>query len=355
MTSRLLLGLLLSAGIAGAEDLRLSASCDDQGNLVLHGEGPFGSGETVEIRLLKLVGSSREYKAGKQVQSAARMFDAMLEPGDLPPGEYVVEVRVAGLAAAVGVQLSSLKAVELAREEEQKVLLGLYRRLRAEAKDLEEAIAVADAETRASRLRTWEKGATALAKEIERREVTQLTAAKQALSQAVGLLVVLSRVHRGVADEEMGDLLKKHMVLREDGTPREASDVLEVGRRDFGGALADAFAGVMRKSMEELDRALAKVQGKKREFDGFRSTAGAWAARVSKSCDREKGNVPPDGPYPEPVADDVSQLRAWLRDLADAYCQTFDRDLGPGAFTRINELRGRIETRLTQIVERARQ
>ncbi len=355
MTSRLLLCLLLFAGAAGADDLRLSASCDEQGNLVLHGEGPFGSGETVEIRLLKCVGTSREYKTGKQVQSAARSFDAMVEPGDLPPGEYVVEVRVGGLAAAVGVQLSSLKAVEQAREEEQKVLLGLYRKLRTEEKELEDALAVADQETRDSRLRAWEKGAVSLARDIERRDVTQLAAAKQALAEAVGLLVVLSRVHRGVADEQMGDLLKKHMVLREDATPKDASEVLETGRRDFAGALADAFAGVMRKSTDELDRALSRVQGKKKEFEGFRSTAGAWGARVSKSCDREKGNVAPDGPYPEPLADDVSHLRTALRELAEAYCQTFDRDLGPAAFARISDLRTRIEARLAQISERARQ
>lgn len=355
MTSRLLLGLLLSAGVLGADDLRLSASCDEQGNLVLHGEGPFGSGETVVIRLLKCVGTSREYKTGKQVPSAARTFDAVVEPGDLPPGEYVVEVRVAGLAAAVGVQLSSLKAIEQAREEEQKVLLGLYRKLRSEEKELEVALAVADQETRDSRLRAWEKGALSLSQDIERREISQLTAAKQALSEAVALLVVLSRVHRGVADEQMGDLLKKHMVLREDATPKDPSEVLETGRRDFAGALADAFAGVMRKSVDELDRALARVQGKKKEFEGFRSTAGAWGARVSKSCDREKGNIAPDGPYPESIADDVTWLRAALRELAEAYCQTFDRDLGPAAFTRIGELRTRIDARLGQIAEGARQ
>lgn len=355
MTSRLFLGLLLSAGMAVADDLRLSASCDEQGNLVLHGEGPFGSGETVDIRLLKCSGASREYKTGKQVPSAARTFDAVVEPGDLPPGEYVVEVRVAGLAAAVGVQLSSLRAIEQAREEEQKILLGLYRRLRAEVKELEGAIAVSDQETRDSRLRAWEKGAAALAKEIERREVTQLVAAKQALTETVGLLVVLSRVHRGVADEQMGDLLKKHMVLREDATPKDPSEVLETGRLDFAGALADAFTGIMRKSVDELDRALARVQGKKKEFDGFRSTAGAWGARVSKSCDREKGNVEPDGPYPEAIADDLAWLRAALRELAEAYCQTFDRDLGPAAFTRISDLRTRIEARLGRISEGARQ
>jgi hypothetical protein len=59
MKVRALLALLLAAAITRADDLRLSASCDDQGNLMLHGEGPFGSGETVDIRLLRCVGNSR--------------------------------------------------------------------------------------------------------------------------------------------------------------------------------------------------------------------------------------------------------------------------------------------------------
>lgn len=355
MTARVLLLLVCAAGLSGADDLRLSASCDDQGNLILHGEGPFGSGETVEIRLLRCVGTSREYKAGRQVASAARSFDAVLEPGDLPTGEYVVEVRVAGLAAAVGVNLSSLRAVEIARGEELEVLLGLYRKVQTESKKLGEALSAVDEETRASRLRTWEKGALALGKDIDRRDVTQLVSARQVLSEGVGLLVILARVHRGVADQEMGDLLKKHMVLHDDATPKEVSEVLETCRKNFAGALAESFTTVMRKSVEELDRTWSRAQGKKKEADKFRSNAAAWASRVSKSCDQEKAGVAPDGPLSTEIVEEIGRLRAAMRELADTYIQTFDRDQGPAALNRIVAVQGRVEACLTQIAERARQ
>lgn len=356
MATRVVLVLVLAAVLAFADDLRLSATCDDQGNLILHGEGAFGAGETVDIRLFRCVDSSREYKAGKQVQSGSGVFDATLEPGDLPIGDYVVEVRVAGLAAGVGVHLSSLRAVEKAREEEQRVLLGFWRRIRAESRELDATLAIVDRETRESRLETWEKGALSLASEIERRDSSQLAEARQALREAVELLVVLSRVHRCVADAEMGDLLKKHMVMNEDGAPKRASEVLETGRRAFAGSLADSFCGVMRKSLEEIDRALARVEGKKKkEAERFRSTVGAWAAGVSKSCDRERKNIIPDGPYADAVGEEIGRLRSCLRELADASCLCLDRDAEPDAFRRISTLRTRIDTCLTRISELARQ
>lgn len=355
MTRQALLACaVLLAAAARADDLRLSASCDDGGNLSLHGEGPFASGETVDVRLLHVVGSSREYKSGKQVLSNARSFDAVIEPGDLPPGDYVVEVRVAGLAAAVGVQLTSLRGIEEERGEEEKTLLAWYRRLRAEEKGLEQVLQVVDQDARASKLRAWEKGTSAIAKEIGRKETPQIPAARQALADLAVFLVVLSKVNRGADDEEIGDLLKKQMVANADGTPRDAGEVFEKSRREFAGALADAFAGVMRRSTEELDRALARVKDRKKDFEPFRASVSVWAARVSKSCDRERGIVAPEGPYPAPVGDAAGQLRSTLRDLAEAYIATFDKDAVGDTFNQITTLKQRTERLLTQIAEEAR-
>ncbi len=346
---------VLLAAAAHAEDLHLSATCDDAGNLSLHGEGAFGAGETVEVRLLRVVGNSREYKSGKQVVSNSRSFDAVIEPGDLPPGDYVVEVRVAGLAAAVGVQLTSLRATEEARAEQEKTLLAWYRRLRAEEKELEGILQVVDLDSRASKLRVWEKGTSAIAKEIEKKETPQIPAARLALADLAAFLVILSKVQRGATDEEIGDLLKKQMVLKADETPKDAGEVFEASRRQFAGALADAFAAATLKSIEELDRALSRVKDRRKDLEPFRSAAGVWVARVQKSCDREKGNVAPDGPYPAPVGDAAMHLRSTLRDLAAADVATLDKEAGGDVFAQINTVRQRVDRLLAQLAEGARQ
>ncbi len=346
--------LLLLAAPALTDELRITAACDSQGKLLLHGDGPIGSGETVDIRLIRVTDAARDCRAGVQVLSSSGTFDATLDPGDLPSGQYVIEVRAGRVATAVGVRIATQDALDAAREEEEEKLLGAYRRARRMARELGDRQRIAIEETRASRLRSWERSAGQLASDLRKGDAAEDGGARRALQGMVANLIALSQVSRDATDDEMGDLLRKHIVVAEDGSPRTAEDVFQASRRELCAALAESLASALRDLTAALERETYAVTEPEKGRARWKRRVDSLLGLCRRICERHYGYAKDDGPYPSDMASEIEGARALLFRLAALQGSLFDAEAGTDLPSRLDALRGELMTHLDGLAEKAR-